>query len=98
LLILHSLPTRRSSDLSAQKFEFYPDGVSKLTVDYIENLDKERMEIADLFNIETKDILSLLNEFYGTNHKSLFEALPSLFPDGAGDRKSTRLNSSHVSI
>ncbi|WP_052255113.1 NAD/NADP-dependent octopine/nopaline dehydrogenase family protein [Salinicoccus sp. YB14-2] len=69
---------------SAQNFEFYPDGVSKLTVDYIENLDKERMEIADLFNIETKDILSLLNEFYGTSHDSLFEALPSLFPDGAG--------------
>lgn len=71
---------------AAQAFEFYPDGVSKLTVDYIESLDKERMEIADLFNIETKDILSLLNEFYGTSHDSLLEALPSLFPEGPGPK------------
>jgi opine dehydrogenase len=71
---------------SAQEFQFYPEGVSKLTVDYIENLDKERMEIANLFNVETKDILSLLNEFYDTSHDTLLEALPSLFPEGSGPK------------
>ncbi len=68
---------------SAQPFEFYPEGVSPLTVKYIEKLDEERREIADLFDVQTKDILTILNDFYDTDYSSLYEALPSLFASGA---------------
>lgn len=69
---------------SAQPFEFYPEGVSPLTVKYIEKLDEERRKIADLFHVKTKDILTILNNFYDTNYTNLHDALPSLFASGAG--------------
>jgi opine dehydrogenase len=68
----------------SQKFLFYPDGISPLTVRYIEKVDEERRGIADLLQVETKDILTILNDFYGTNYSTLFEALPGIFPEGAG--------------
>lgn len=69
---------------SSAPFEFYPDGVSPLTVRYVEKLDEERRKIAEVFDIETKDILSILNEFYDANYTDLYQALPGLFPTGAG--------------
>ncbi|UOQ95115.1 NAD/NADP octopine/nopaline dehydrogenase family protein [Halobacillus shinanisalinarum] len=68
----------------SQEFLFYPDGISPLIVRYIEKVDDERREIADLFHVETKDILTILNDFYGTSYSTLYEALPGLFPEGAG--------------
>lgn len=68
----------------SQEFLFYPEGISPLTVRYIEKVDHERRKIADLFHVETKDILTILNDFYGTSYSDLYEALPSLFPEGAG--------------
>ncbi|KAA0955371.1 hypothetical protein FQ087_12150 [Sporosarcina sp. ANT_H38] len=69
---------------NSQEFQFYPEGVSPLTIRYIEKVDDERRKIADLFHVETKDILTILNDFYGTSYSNLYEALPSLFPEGAG--------------
>lgn len=68
----------------SQEFLFYPDGISPLIVRYIEKIDDERREIADLFHVETKNILTILNDFYGTSYSTLYEALPGLFPEGAG--------------
>lgn len=68
----------------ADPFEFYPDGVSRLTVKYVEKVDDERRRIADLFKVETKDILTILNDFYDTEYQNLYEALPELFPEGKG--------------
>ena len=68
---------------ASEEFQFYSTGASPLAVRYIENLDNERRKIADLFQIKTKDILTTLNNFYGTNYSNLFDALPSLFPDAA---------------
>ncbi|MDN7227860.1 NAD/NADP octopine/nopaline dehydrogenase family protein [Planococcus sp. N064] len=68
----------------AQAFQFYPDGISPLTIRYIEKVDDERRKIAELFHVETKDILTILNEFYETDYSDLYEALPGLFPEGAG--------------
>ncbi|WP_404334433.1 NAD/NADP octopine/nopaline dehydrogenase family protein [Planococcus rifietoensis] len=68
----------------SKAFRFYPDGVSPLTVRYIEKVDEERRKIADLFDIETQDILSILNNFYGTDYSDLYKALPGLFPEGNG--------------
>lgn len=68
---------------SSESFKFYTNGVSPLTVAYIEKLDEERRKLADLFQIENQDILTLLNEFYETNYSSLYKALPGLFPEAA---------------
>lgn len=65
-----------------EAFQFYGQGVSPRTVSYIEKLDAERIAIASVLNIPTKDILTLLNEFYGTAYPGLYEALPGLFPEG----------------
>lgn len=69
---------------AAKAFQFYPEGVSPLTSKFVEKLDAERIAVANLFNVDAKPILSILNEFYGTNYPSLLEALPGLFPEGAG--------------
>ena len=37
-----------------------------------------------MFHVDTKDILSILNDFYGTSYTNLYEALPALFPEGTG--------------
>lgn len=68
----------------SKAFRFYPDGVSPLTVRYIERVDEERRKIADLFHVETQDILSILNNFYNTDYSDLYKALPGLFPEGNG--------------
>lgn len=71
---------------AAQSFQFYPDGVSPLTSKFVEKLDSERIAVANLFNVDAKPILSILNDFYGTEYPTLLEALPSLFPDGSGPK------------
>ncbi|MEC1154313.1 NAD/NADP-dependent octopine/nopaline dehydrogenase family protein [Cytobacillus horneckiae] len=78
---------------ASEEFKFYGHGVSPLTVTYIEKLDKERKDIADLFKVQTKDILTILNEFYGTNYSSLYDALPGLFPDAMAP---TTLNQRYI--
>ncbi|QMT16751.1 NAD/NADP octopine/nopaline dehydrogenase family protein [Planococcus maritimus] len=68
----------------SKAFRFYPDGVSPLTVRYIEKVDEERRQVAELFDVDTQDILSILNQFYGTDYEDLYKALPGLFPEGNG--------------
>lgn len=67
---------------SSEEFQFYGQGVSPLTVNFIEKLDQERIALAKLLQVETQDILSILNQFYGTDYISLYDALPGLFPVG----------------
>ncbi|MFD1040584.1 NAD/NADP octopine/nopaline dehydrogenase family protein [Virgibacillus byunsanensis] len=68
---------------ASEEFQFYAIGASPLAVRYIENLDNERRTIADLFQIKTENILTILNNFYRTNYSNLYDALPGLFPDAA---------------
>lgn len=78
---------------SSEEFQFYGQGVSPLTVSYIEKLDHERIMLANLLQVETQDILSIFNEFYGTDYSSLYEALPGLFPVGTAP---TTLNHRYI--
>lgn len=69
---------------ASEEFLFYPQGVSRKTVSYIEKLDEERLSLAKVLGVETQDILTLLNTFYKTEFSSLYTALPELFPKGNG--------------
>jgi opine dehydrogenase len=71
---------------SSEEFQFYGQGVSPLTVNYIEKLDQERIKLANMLQVETQDILSILNEFYETDYSSLYDALPGLFPVGTAPK------------
>ncbi|MBM7587242.1 opine dehydrogenase [Bacillus pakistanensis] len=71
---------------SSEEFQFYGQGVSPLTVTYIEKLDRERLVLANMLQVETQDILTILNEFYGTDYASLYDALPGLFPVGTAPK------------
>src|SRR5207253_10155203 len=84
---LHSFPTRRSSDLlQLARGAFFVHGVAIFSV------------IACLFNI----IYAHRYEYYyawshSSNHLPV-QYMISCFWEGQEDRKSTRLNSSHVAI
>jgi opine dehydrogenase len=69
---------------SSEEFQFYSQGASPKTVSYIEKLDEERLRLAALLEVETQDILTLLNDFYETDYPSLYKALSGLFPVGKG--------------
>ncbi|MGE7919022.1 NAD/NADP octopine/nopaline dehydrogenase family protein [Viridibacillus sp. NPDC093762] len=67
---------------ASEAFQFYTDGASPYSVNYVEKMDIERLQIASRLNVDTRSILTVLNEFYGTDYPNLYEALPGLFPTG----------------
>lgn len=69
---------------ASERFQFYPDGASPYSCNYVEKMDKERLEIASRLNVGLHSILSILNEFYDSDYTTLYEALPGLFPAGLG--------------
>src|SRR5690606_41712384 len=96
LLFLHSFPTRRSSDLKGYQYE--PD---QFVIIEPEDLDKLKLKSTKVIEIEG---------FVDATEvpATLYDAPYYAGPDGdvaaktfallIGDRKSTRLNSSHVKI
>jgi len=69
---------------ASERFQFYPDGASPYSCNYVEKMDKERLEIASRLDVDLQSILSILNEFYDSDYPTLYEALPGLFPTGLG--------------
>lgn len=67
---------------ASEAFQFYTDGASPFSVNYVEKMDIERLQIASQLEVNTQSILTVLNEFYDTGYPTLYEALPGLFPIG----------------
>ncbi|NYF23652.1 NAD/NADP octopine/nopaline dehydrogenase family protein [Sporosarcina sp. JAI121] len=67
---------------ASEAFQFYTDGASPFSVNYVEKMDIERLQIASRLKVNTQSILTVLNEFYDTGYPTLYEALPGLFPTG----------------
>lgn len=67
---------------ASETFQFYTNGASPYSVNYVEKMDKERLQIASRLNVDIQSILTVLNEFYDTGYPTLYEALPGLFPTG----------------
>src|SRR5690242_20907725 len=79
---LHSFPTRRSSDLNQARRPTYA---------------KTRANSASIRNEPLASIIAARLENGGRRHQTGFDRRPDPF-SALGDRKSTRLNSSHMSI
>src|SRR5690606_41064915 len=93
LLYLHYFPTRRSSNLVAQDYGLF----SRLALQYeVANLPEYLSE----YRIHNSNITDRKKHLSKMQLKSiLFEQLNKLLPNTKHiDRKSTRLNSSHVKI
>src|SRR5690606_40645530 len=97
LLYLHSLPTRRSSDLFVfEGFQFRRNealGIFEGLAPDIVGRCLVRMDPAELNEVAMHLVVAHLQ---GGNAGTL--PLPLLYIDQELDRKSTRLNSSHVKI
>ncbi|MEC1523864.1 NAD/NADP octopine/nopaline dehydrogenase family protein [Neobacillus niacini] len=63
----------------ADEFKFYDEGASRLTVAYIENIDKERLLIAKALGVKEVSILELLNSYYVRDFLDLQDALRTIF-------------------
>src|SRR5699024_11359862 len=87
---LHSIPTRRSSDLRKAK-----ENEKFITLDEVERkLSEEDLVIAD------QEKPMCIAGVFGGAYSGVTEGTTAIFLESAyfEDRKSTRLNSSHVSI
>src|SRR5207253_5234420 len=95
---LPSFPTRRSSDLSAERvraLRFY--GPCDLRLEEVQKPEPGEGDVLVEIEVALTDATDL--KTFRRGHPLLLEALPSPFGhEFCGDRKSTRLNSSHVAI
>src|SRR5699024_11902770 len=94
---LLSFPTRRSSDLTIYDFDLvqYGDGSVGIMFLLVNRLDKTISDIELVMTFKDEDGTVVFDEEYIELPESY---LGQLEPHSVVDRKSTRLNSSHVSI
>src|SRR5690606_41143305 len=95
---LHSFPTRRSSDLKCDGYSLFRSGnewASTICLRTGHNGDKcrDRVEWAIVFFGKSNDWQSIIAVFY-----SIYRIIGLCYLENSKDRKSTRLNSSHVKI
>lgn len=60
---------------NGQEFKFYDEGISKLSVEYIINIDKERIKIAKKLGIDCGSVLETINSYWPIKHDNLYDAL-----------------------
>src|SRR5207249_10558559 len=92
---LHPFPTRRSSDLQflADVSFKCPDCHGRRFRDEVLEVQCRGLSIADVLERSAVDVVAVFRDV-----EPLVRALQPMIDVGLGDRKSTRLNSSHVSI
>lgn len=60
---------------AGEDFKFYGPAASKLAVDYIVNMDKERLNLCDKLGVKTQSILDIINGSWKIKHNNLYDAL-----------------------
>ncbi len=58
-----------------ESFDFYREGATREIVDYMEQVDDERRNIARAFGVEVQSLREWLCERYGLQEKNLYDAL-----------------------
>lgn len=56
-----------------EEFYFYKDGTSEETALYLDQIDLDRIEIGKRLNLTLPTYFNVMNEYYGSDHKSIFD-------------------------
>jgi opine dehydrogenase len=77
--IFHPAPTLLNAARieCGQMFQYYLEGITPAVAAVLEEIDKERVAIANAFGVKTQSALQWLNKAYGLKATSLYEAIQS---------------------
>jgi len=75
--IFHPAPTLLNSARieSGNRFDYYHEGITPAVATVLENIDRERLEVARALNIKTQSAMDFLKESYGVEGNSLYQAI-----------------------
>ena len=76
-MIFHPLPILLNiTRVEAQeKFYFYTQGISPLVANIIERLDRERVDVANMYGVKVLSAFDWINEHYGSVGDTLYERI-----------------------
>lgn len=77
--IFHPAPTILNSARieSGEKFDYYHEGITPVVATVLENIDKERLEVAKALKVKVQSAIEFLKESYGVKADSLYQAIQS---------------------
>jgi len=75
--IFHPAPTILNSARieSGEKFDYYHEGITPVVATVLENIDRERVEVAKALKVEAQSAIDFLRESYGVEGNSLYQAI-----------------------
>ena len=75
--IFHPAPTILNSARieSGEKFDYYHEGITPVVATVLENIDRERVEVAKALKVEAQSAIDFLRESYGVEGDSLYQAI-----------------------
>lgn len=75
--IFHPAPTILNSARieSGEKFDYYHEGITPAVATVLENIDRERIEVAKVLKVEVQSAIDFLKESYGVEGNSLYQAI-----------------------
>ena len=75
--IFHPAPTILNSARieSGEKFDYYHEGITPVVATVLENIDKERLEVAKALKVKTQSAIEFLKESYEVKADSLYQAI-----------------------
>ncbi|MBA7545391.1 Opine dehydrogenase [subsurface metagenome] len=75
--IFHPAPTILNSARieSGEKFDYYHEGITPVVATVLENIDRERLEVAKALKVKVQSAIEFLEESYGVKADSLYQAI-----------------------
>ncbi|GAB4112607.1 MAG: NAD/NADP-dependent octopine/nopaline dehydrogenase family protein [Candidatus Caldatribacteriota bacterium] len=75
--VFHPAPTILNSARieSGEKFDYYHEGITPAVATVLENIDRERIEVAKVLKVEVQSAIDFLKESYGVEGNSLYQAI-----------------------
>ena len=75
--IFHPAPTILNSARieSGEKFDYYHEGITPVVATVLENIDRERLEVAKALKVKVQSAIDFLKESYGVEADSLYQAI-----------------------
>lgn len=62
---------------SAERFEYYHDGFTPAIGKYVENMDKERLALAEAFSVEIDSLIDLYKKIYNAKGDNFYDIIMS---------------------